>query len=80
VLLEKARSRWVGPLSLTGTLALLIIAARLMEQAATGNVQAYLLGNWAAPFGISLALDRLAAMMLVLTALVATRAAVRPRW
>ena len=27
VLLEKARSRWVGPLSLLGTLALLIIAA-----------------------------------------------------
>ena len=42
VLLEKARSRWVGPLSLAGTLALLIIAARLMEQAATGSVQAYL--------------------------------------
>jgi multicomponent K+:H+ antiporter subunit D len=74
VLLEKARSRWVGPLSLAGTLALLIIAARLMEQAATGSVQAYLLGNWATPFGISLALDRLAAMMLVLTALVATGA------
>ena len=60
--------------------ALLIIRAGLREQAATGSVQAYLLGNWATPFGISLALDRLAAMMLVLTALVATGALPGRSW
>jgi multicomponent K+:H+ antiporter subunit D len=75
VLLEKARSRAVAPLSLLATGALLILAARLMEQAAHGEVQAYLLGNWRAPWGISLALDRLAALMLVLTALVANAGA-----
>jgi multicomponent K+:H+ antiporter subunit D len=36
-----------------------------------GAVQAYLLGNWRAPWGIALALDRLSALMLLLTALVA---------
>jgi multicomponent K+:H+ antiporter subunit D len=33
-------------------------------------VHGYLLGNWRAPFGIALALDRLSALMLMLTALV----------
>jgi multicomponent K+:H+ antiporter subunit D len=71
VLLEKARSRAVVPVSILATSALLILAARLMEQAASGEVAVYLLGNWRAPFGITLALDRLSALMLVLTALVA---------
>ena len=34
-------------------------------------VQAYLLGNWPAPFGIVLVLDRLAALMLLLTSVLA---------
>jgi multicomponent K+:H+ antiporter subunit D len=38
--------------------------------AAGGTVHSYLLGNWKAPFGIALALDRLSALMLVLTAVV----------
>ena len=53
------------------TLALAVIAVRLAVLADSGEVGAYLLGNWQAPFGIALALDRLAALMLVLTALVA---------
>ena len=74
LVLEKARSRAVLPVSLLATGALLILAARLMEQAAHGEVTAYLLGNWRAPWGIALALDRLSALMLVLTALVANAA------
>ena len=74
LVLEKARSRAVRPVSLLATGALLILAARLMEQAAHGEVTAYLLGNWRAPWGIALALDRLSALMLVLTALVANAA------
>ncbi|HRD99460.1 MAG TPA: monovalent cation/H+ antiporter subunit D, partial [Rubrivivax sp.] len=74
LVLEKARSRAVKPVSLLATGALLILAARLMEQAAHGEVAAYLLGNWRAPWGIALALDRLSALMLVLTALVANAA------
>ena len=74
VLLEKARSRWVAPVSLLATGALALLAALLVMQASAGEVQAYLLGNWRAPWGIALALDRLSAMMLLLTALVACAA------
>jgi multicomponent K+:H+ antiporter subunit D len=71
LLMEKARSRWVGTVSLAATLALLLLAVMLALQAGGGAVQAYLLGNWQAPYGIALALDRLSALMLVLTAAVA---------
>ena len=70
LLLEKARSRWVGAVSLASTLALLLLALTLALQASGDEVQAYLLGNWQAPWGIALALDRLSALMLVLTAAV----------
>ena len=36
-----------------------------------GDIQVYELGNWPAPFGIVLVLDRLSAMMVLLTALLA---------
>jgi multicomponent K+:H+ antiporter subunit D len=71
VLLERARSRWTAPLGLAATLALLALAIALVRQAGDGTVQAYLLGNWQAPWGIALALDRLSALMLLLTAAVA---------
>ena len=74
LLLERHRPGWVPVLSLAAVLALLAIDLRLLAIAATGEVQAYLLGNWRAPFGIALALDRLAALMLVLTAVVALAA------
>ena len=64
---------WV---SLAGTLAFALVAAVLLVQAGDGDVRTYLLGNWPAPFGITLALDRLSALMLVLTALVALLALV----
>ena len=61
-------------LGLASTALLLAIAIGLLNQAAGGSVSAYLLGNWQAPFGIALALDRLSALMLVLTATVAMAA------
>jgi multicomponent K+:H+ antiporter subunit D len=70
LVLEKAGSRWVGALSVASTLGLLVVAALLVGQAAGGGVQAYLLGNWQAPHGVALALDRLSALMLLLTAVV----------
>ena len=54
--------------SLAATAAQLLLALWLIAQAAGGEIQVYRLGNWSAPFGIVLMLDRLAAMMLVLTA------------
>ncbi len=74
VVLEKMRSRWVPAVSLAATAALLVLAVALALQAAQGGVQAYLLGNWQVPYGIALALDRLSALMLVLTASVACAA------
>ena len=76
VLLEKARSLWVVPASLLATVLLAALAFALVLQASAGEVQAYLLGNWRAPWGIALALDRLSALMLLLTALIASAALV----
>jgi len=55
-----------------GTLGLLALAITLMVQASTGPPQGYFLGAWPAPFGIVLVLDRLSALMLLLTALLST--------
>jgi len=47
------------------------LALALMAQADTGRIAVYRLGDWPAPFGIVLVLDRLSALMLALTAAVA---------
>jgi multicomponent K+:H+ antiporter subunit D len=54
----------------------------VLGRAADGGVTAYLLSNWQAPFGIVLAVDRLAALMLTLTAVLALASllAAAPRW
>jgi len=53
------------------TLALLPIALLLMSQVADGSHVVYSLGGWQPPFGIVLVADRLSALMLLLTAIVA---------
>lgn len=58
-------------LSLATTLALMAIAVGLYLLARDGVPRPYLLGSWPAPFGIVLVLDRLAALMLVTTQLLA---------
>ncbi len=74
VLIERREPRFTARLSFIATALQLAIAIGLATAAADGTVRAYLLGNWAAPFGIALALDRLSALMLLLTALVALAA------
>lgn len=54
--------------SLAGTAALALISVALLVMASDGAPQVYRLGNWAAPFGIVLVLDRLSALMVALTA------------
>ncbi len=71
MLVERRSPKAARALSVAVTLVLLGVAVHLMALAADGDVRAYLLGNWKAPFGIALALDRLSALMLVLTAIVA---------
>lgn len=56
--------------SAMATLGQFVLAIGLM-QGAGGGPQAYFLGDWPAPFGIVLVLDRLSALMLVLTAVLA---------
>lgn len=65
-------------ISIAATSALAAITITLLSIAdtsdpATGGAiaRAYLLGNWPAPFGIVLVLDRLSALMLVLTSMLA---------
>jgi multicomponent K+:H+ antiporter subunit D len=71
LLLERRRAAWVPLLSLFSLGFLAMVCIGLAVHAASGQVEAYLLSNWRAPFGIALALDRLSALMLVLAALLA---------
>ena len=70
LLLERRSAAAARAVAISTVIGLVALAAALAAQAADGTVSAYLLGNWAAPFGISLVLDRLAALMLLLTAIV----------
>ncbi|MEW6120605.1 MAG: monovalent cation/H+ antiporter subunit D [Pseudomonadota bacterium] len=56
---------------LVATFALLPVAGGLLQATGDGTHLVYLLGNWEAPYGIVLVADRLAAWMLLVTALVA---------
>jgi len=73
---ERQRRAKLG-LSLAAAVALLATAIALLNQSkgsvlSGGNdIGFYLLGDWAVPYGIVLVLDRLSAMMLVLTAILA---------
>ena len=69
--LGRRGARWEPALALLSVLAGLALSVLLLRQADGGAVLTYLPGNWRAPFGIALALDRLAALMLLLTSLVA---------
>ncbi len=73
VLLAMARFSlaWKRAVSAMACVAALAVAGGLAAAAAVGNPLVYAVGGWPPPFGIVLVVDRLAAMMLVLTALVA---------
>jgi multicomponent K+:H+ antiporter subunit D len=58
-------------LGLAAALGLVVASAWLTLLADRGEVLVYALGNWPAPFGIVLAVDRLAAGMALVTALLA---------
>ena len=50
---------------------LFLLSLGLLWSSSGGAITAYVLGNWPAPFGIVLVLDRLAALMVALTAFLA---------
>ena len=57
--------------SVASTVLLMGIAIGLAVLAAGGETHIYRLGNWPAPFGIVLVLDRLSALMILLTSVLA---------
>lgn len=61
------RQPWRRGTSLISVVLGLVTAISYLIQAHTGKIFVYQLGEWAAPFGIVLVLDRLSALMLVLT-------------
>ena len=62
---------WQQPVSALSVLTLVIVAAVLFDHAAAGELAVYHVGDWPARYGIVLVLDRLSALMLLLTAVVA---------
>lgn len=75
LLLHRAGKGFKRALSLLATLALIPIGAALVLLAGDGELRVYALGNWSPPFGIILLLDRLSALMVLLTAVLAGFAA-----
>lgn len=70
LLIDERRRKLKSTISVISTVLLLVLAIKLIDVANDKAPEAvvYLLGNWAAPFGIVLVLDRLSAIMLLLTA------------
>ena len=76
MLLFDERRRWLkSAISLAATFALLVITLLLLRQAFAAGLsgesatRAYMIGDWPARFGIVLAVDRLSALMLVMTSI-----------
>lgn len=63
-----AWQRRIGVLAVT---LQIVLAAVLFLDISNGEILVYTLGNWRAPFGIALVADRLAAFMVLITALLA---------
>ncbi|MBU7579449.1 MAG: monovalent cation/H+ antiporter subunit D [Porphyrobacter sp.] len=70
LLMRRRRGLAVG-IAFAASLLQLAAALALLGQVSGGTILAYALGDWLAPFGIVLVADRLAALMLVLTACLA---------
>ena len=73
LVLHRAPVAMARALSAAATLGLFAAALAILVQAESGTPLVYQVGNWPAPFGIVLVVDRLSAFMLLLTALLASR-------
>ena len=65
------RLKWARRVSLASVLVFALLAALLVARAAEGDILVVRLGEWPAPFGIALVVDRFGALMVGLTAAVA---------
>ena len=66
------RQPWRRGISYISSILGLATAILYLISASSGQISVYNLGEWAAPFGIVLALDQLSALMIVLTYALAT--------
>src|SRR5690606_28210100 len=75
IVLNESRHQLKFCINLASVLTLLAVALALVRLTDSGHwpegIGVYLAANWAAPFGIALVADRLAALMLLLTAVLA---------
>lgn len=68
---HKRRLHTSRVLGLIATALGFLLSINLLLQASDGDINRYYLGEWAAPFGIALTLDRLSALMIMLSYLLA---------
>jgi multicomponent K+:H+ antiporter subunit D len=68
LVLLSGRRALIRTLSLISAIALLVISVGLLQSAGDDEIRLYALGNWQPPFGIVLVLDRLSALMVLVTA------------
>ncbi|WP_447926276.1 MULTISPECIES: monovalent cation/H+ antiporter subunit D [unclassified Vreelandella] len=68
--------RFKRVVSVGATALLVVVAAALVGRVSSGEILYYALGDWQPPFGIVLVLDRLSALMLLLTSVLALGAVV----
>ncbi|MCM2130165.1 monovalent cation/H+ antiporter subunit D [Larsenimonas rhizosphaerae] len=64
-------TRYKRSMSVGATALLVVVAALLVYMASDGTIRYYALGGWQPPFGIIMVLDRLSAMMVLLTSVLA---------
>jgi multicomponent K+:H+ antiporter subunit D len=71
LLLRSLALNWRRGLALAAVVGQVLLALTLIQAVADGTILVYTVGNWPAPFGICLVADRLAAWMLLTTAVLA---------
>ncbi len=71
LLMTRAGAAMERGISMAAMLALLVVAIVLFNASLEGGYQVYAVGDWVAPFGIVLVLDRLSALMVLLTTVLA---------
>ncbi len=69
-LLVKRHHSWVTAISLIGASLLLLTGLYLVAMAAEGTVLSAQMGGWPAPYGISLVIDRLSAVMVAISGVI----------
>ncbi|AWI77064.1 Na+/H+ antiporter subunit D [Parazoarcus communis] len=71
-LLTRGNHRACAGLSLLGAAGLMAVGLALVAYAGRGDILVSQMGGWAAPYGITLVVDRLSAAMVTITGVIAT--------